>query len=270
MTTVQPRYGNGGRGHGRRLTDVELGESNVFGKADWMGIEEHKDRASRSRRKSRGNAQLAGGALAGAALVGSSDAGREQLGGMARMHRGLASQMPKTTSLGQRAKAHGVVHGAMVASPKLARGNAAIGLGALGAGLAARSYGQAVNGRRHERQVSRLRKERATIGKARFFDPEHRRQRRLGMAEAALAGGGIAGLVLGGRGAARTTKAIRAMATRGDKGTFNATVGGTKKGRRVLAAAPRELALLSGGAAATGGAVGVRQYAESRRGRGWN
>lgn len=107
------------------------------------------------------------------------------------------------------------------------------------------------------------------VGKSRFYDPESRRQRRLGMAEAALAGGSAAGLILGVRGAAKTTKLVR--------GKHPNIVGSAKevaelKHRvgRAVSAKPRELALLGGGAASGGGAVAVRRHAESRRGHPYN
>jgi hypothetical protein len=114
------------------------------------------------------------------------------------------------------------------------------------------------------------------VGKSRFYDPEHRRQRRLGMAEAALAGAGAAGLAVGGHGAVKSTKAVRALSTKVPKGggdglragTF-VTHGKTKAGKGILALRRRDAAALAGGTAGVGGALGLRSYAESRRGTAW-
>ncbi|HEY5787495.1 MAG TPA: hypothetical protein VIT65_22245 [Microlunatus sp.] len=112
------------------------------------------------------------------------------------------------------------------------------------------------------------------VAKSRFYDPEHRRQRRLGMGQAALAGAGATGLVLGGRGAVKSTKAVRDITTRvpgkSVKGVSNIKrYGDTESGKRILALRRRDAALLAGGTAGAGGALGLRSYAESRRGGAW-
>jgi hypothetical protein len=98
------------------------------------------------------------------------------------------------------------------------------------------------------------------FGKSRYYDPESRRQRRLGMYEAGLAGLGATGLVLGGRGAVKTTRSMRAGAK------FRPEL----KGKKVVSASGRNLAFLGGGVTGVGGAVAVNRHAESRRGRPMN
>lgn len=115
------------------------------------------------------------------------------------------------------------------------------------------------------------------LGKSRFFDPEHRRQRRLGMAELALGAGGAAGLLLGGRGIARTSRAARSVTGMSghskDDTALLMSLLQRKDGKRrlpTIVARGRDAAAFGGGALSAGGAVGVNRYAESRKGRGWN
>lgn len=94
--------------------------------------------------------------------------------------------------------------------------------------------------------------------KTRFFDPEHRRQRRLGAAQLALGAGGVAGLAFGVKGARKATKVL--------------DIGGLPRSKDLKGAVVmtrRQQAMLAGGTAGVGGAVGVNRYAESRRGRAW-
>jgi hypothetical protein len=107
------------------------------------------------------------------------------------------------------------------------------------------------------------------VGKSRFYDPESRRQRRLGAAQAALAGGAVVGTTLGVRGAAKTTKLVRGkhpniLASPKERAALLQRLGGA------VSAQPRDLALLGGGTASGGGAVALHRHAESRRGHPYN
>ena len=133
------------------------------------------------------------------------------------------------------------------------------------------SYG---NGAGHGRRMTDSEVE---VGKSRFFDPEHRRQRRLGAAQTVLAGGAIAGTAIGGRGVLRSTKALRSVTGVTVKHPDKATAASkTKRTREANAAlrgitgSRRDLLLLGGGLASGGGAVAVNRHAESRKGRGWS
>ena len=106
------------------------------------------------------------------------------------------------------------------------------------------------------------------VGKARSFDPEHRRQRRYGMGEAALIGaGGVLGF-RGAKGIRTSSRAARSIqwAAKGkpNEADLRAALSQGITARR------KDLAQLGGGVAGLGGAAALRQHAESRRGRAWN
>lgn len=107
------------------------------------------------------------------------------------------------------------------------------------------------------------------FGKSRFYDPESRRQRRLGMYEAGLAGGAVAGLGLGGKGIVRTSRLARKMPgvvseKNQDAQALRAAL------RHGVAARRKDVALAAGGTASGIGAVALNRHAESRRGRPMN
>jgi len=108
-----------------------------------------------------------------------------------------------------------------------------------------------------------------TFGKAdsyRRYDPEGRRQRRLGMGESALAlGGGYAGHK-GFRGIQAETKALRASKLRTEVGKPDVTVE-RKIGRKAIAVSRRNGLLFGGGAAAVGAAGALHHYGNTNRGR---
>lgn len=109
------------------------------------------------------------------------------------------------------------------------------------------------------------------VGK--LYDPESRRQRRLGMAEAGLAGLGAAGLIRGGKGIRDTTRAVRRVqGVTGSKDYAKDVylARDTLKSRKAIVANRKDAALAGGGAASLAGAAIVRQHAEGRRGRRWD
>jgi hypothetical protein len=233
----QPSFGNGGKGHGRRMKDDKK-----VGKAD----DSHRGRRA---------------AIGGTAGAGATTAAL--YGGVTHqaMHEWKkASPEPITVEQARR-----LVRGSL--NPKSAvktfarfkRGYVPVAA----AGAATGAVGGALSGRRRQ-----------PVGKSRFYDPEHRRQRRLGMGQAALTGAGAAGLAIGGRGALKSTKAVRALTVRAPKGSpkagsFSIAHGDTPAGKGILALRRRDAAALAGGTAGLGGALGLRSYAESRRGTAW-
>ena len=112
----------------------------------------------------------------------------------------------------------------------------------------------------------------------RMYEPEERRQRRIGMAQAVLLGAGAAGVGFGARGIRASTKAAHALK---EGGAAAKTVEGKKLvsahqeaashaiPHRAIVARGRHLGYLGGGTVALGGAAGLRQYAESYRGRAY-
>jgi hypothetical protein len=105
--------------------------------------------------------------------------------------------------------------------------------------------------------------------KKRDYNPEHRRQRRLGMAEAALVGGGLFSAVRGGRGIVRTSQLGRKIGgvTAKDKDSVRELHSALKHG---ITARRRDLAYAGGGATAIGAAGGLHAWGEGHRGRAWN
>jgi hypothetical protein len=122
------------------------------------------------------------------------------------------------------------------------------------------------------------------FGKTRSYDPEHRRQQRLGAATAVLGIGGLAAATHGGKGAVKTTKLVRGLETRtqvtpsgasltGNNSRANARhrkVGEYNFARRAAMASGKDLAFLGGGTAAVGAAGAVQGHANSRRGKAWD
>ena len=112
------------------------------------------------------------------------------------------------------------------------------------------------------------------ISKSRHYDPEHRRQQKLGAATALLTvGGGVAG-TKGVKGALKTTRELRALKTvptgfvkPGDKAS---TVGQHKLAQRVGMIGAKDAAWGAGGLAGVGGAAAVQSHANSRRGKAWD
>ena len=97
--------------------------------------------------------------------------------------------------------------------------------------------------------------------KKRDFNPEHRRQRRLGAYQSALLLGGGLAAQRGTRGMIKTTRSARAAAEllRGKKGDVPAL-------SRGILASRRDLAYIGGGTAALTGAEAVRHHSNSKRG----
>jgi MFS family permease len=99
----------------------------------------------------------------------------------------------------------------------------------------------------------------------RYYDPEHRRQRRMGIAEAGLIAGGAAVGAKGVAGAAKTTKFGRGV-LRG----VNAADPSKKISHRAIVAAPKNLAQLGGAAAAFTGAGAIHHHGNvAARGKAW-
>lgn len=149
----QPSFGGGGTS-GRRITDpVE--------KADWMGIEEHKRRSKDSRGTKRVGASVGAAGLTGAGLVAGTypGAGRELYGlsRVARMKPGNAAPFRLDPAGNVAGRARNIARGA-----KALPGGAALGasLGVAGIGSGIWAAGRA-NENRHDRAISRLRRQRA-------------------------------------------------------------------------------------------------------------
>lgn len=104
---------------------------------------------------------------------------------------------------------------------------------------------------------------------ARYYDPEHRRQRKLGMAEAGLAGAGLTATGVGGTRAYRDSRELRERVVQSNPNPNSPKLKvkdlpkGAGKG--ALRLTKTNAALLVGGLGATAGAAVVRQKAEGRR-----
>lgn len=106
------------------------------------------------------------------------------------------------------------------------------------------------------------------FGKAREYDYDRNRNRRLGAAEASLVlGGGYAGHK-GIQGTRADTKRLRDTKIRTAVGGKDKSLGEVY-GRRALAISRRNALLIGGGAAAIGAAGGVHQWGNSNKGRVW-
>ena len=108
------------------------------------------------------------------------------------------------------------------------------------------------------------------VGKAeRYYDPEDRRQRHFGMAQAAAGIGGAAALAHGGRGALKTTTLVR----RNSKITNEKLLRmGSKHGMKTnqLAVGPRDLAWMGGGGAGVGAAAAMEHHSNHPAGKAWH
>ena len=116
----------------------------------------------------------------------------------------------------------------------------------------------------------RVRERRKVTKRYRDYNPEHRRQRRIGAAEATLLGTGGTAAGFGGRGVYRDTKALRGLELRNIQGKTSGKLGQTAAGRGVVVLTRRNAGLLAGGGLALSGAAGVRRWAEGNRGRSYD
>ena len=106
----------------------------------------------------------------------------------------------------------------------------------------------------------------------RYYDPEHRRQRRMGASTAALAGLSGAMLLRGGAGMRSTAKLVRGELTRdasfiGPRQVVDAKNRATARG--ALHARKRDVAHIAGGLAAAGGAGTINYQGNHERGKHW-
>lgn len=115
--------------------------------------------------------------------------------------------------------------------------------------------------------VGRSRDNRRRVTKrVRDYDSEDRRQRRLGMAQAATAGAGIAGLAVGGRGVLRSTRAARKVG--GLNGTDKDAINLLRTAHQTgVVAQRRDLAALGGGLTGVAATGAIRQHAENPKNR---
>ena len=291
----ETRYGNGGKGHGRRMVDD-------------VSKAKHPEDRKHVGRWAAGGAAFGGAAGAyaghplgarGMALSGGANAVFGAAAGGAGKYARNRAARERREDIDRAVRAHVgkavSVKAALGGVPDRKTALKATGIAA-GGGLLA--YGVTPQGRKKAREgkvASNLarsnaayrnlpraqRKEIAqqlistydqaksgTVGKSRFYDPEHRRQRRLGAAEAGLTGGALAGLALGGRGVVRVSRLARkTQGIVGDSKDVKALRSALKHG---VAARRQDAALAAGGAAAGIGAYAVNRHAESRRGRAWN
>lgn len=176
---------------------------------------------------------------------------------------------------GEGAAAHGVAGRGGLTAGKLIRLRAAETLinrpravGAIGGGAALGTYGLGrIDGR--IKANARHRKEEASK-RYRDYNHEHRRQRRIGMAEAALIGGGGTAAGFGGHGIYRDTKALRGLEIAKPGRSGIERVGQSAAGRGAVALSRKNGLLLLGGGAGLAGAAGLRRWAEGNRGRAYS
>lgn len=134
----------------------------------------------------------------------------------------------------------------------------------------------------------------SVVGK-RYYDPEDKRQRRIGQTQAAASIAGAASTASGVAGIARGTKKARATAAAPERGAatnvrhlFEANDelkvrGGKPKmvhnvkpamteaqRRKLYSVSRRNAALTAGGLLGIGAATQISRHANSNRGRGWN
>ena len=100
----------------------------------------------------------------------------------------------------------------------------------------------------------------------RQYDPEHRRQRRMGNAEAGLTLGGGYAVHRGARGVQRETRELRDTKIQ-DRPTKPMTSVERKFGRKAIAVSRRNGALVAGGLGAFAAAGGVARHANNNKGR---
>lgn len=175
-------------------------------------------------------AALTAGAAAGAG-VGALSAGRKKL-----IKKSLVGSF-KARKIAEIEAAHTAAHKKHLQG--LARKTGRLAATGTGIAVASGALGEA-----HGRSVGKA---------ARYYDPEHRRQRRLGMAEAGLLGAGAASAGLGIKGAIKTTRSLRSAQKLRPRLTGS------------VAARKREIAGIAGGTAAVSGAGLVREKAENRK-----
>lgn len=109
------------------------------------------------------------------------------------------------------------------------------------------------------------------VGKrSRYYDPEHKRQRRIGAGEAVLVvgGGGLVGE--GTRRAYGDTKKLRAIPILNRGGTFGAKLGESEHGKGAIRVGKVPAALIAGGTGALAGASLLHRHAGSNRGAPYN
>lgn len=131
-----------------------------------------------------------------------------------------------------------------------------------------------------------------SVGK-RYYDPEDRRQRRVGQAQAIAGAGGAGAAGFGAKGIADDTKKLRQKSGTSEKGaatnraTLRRLAENAPEGKKpyiadlkpvldsadrkgLLKVTPKNAALLAGGAAGLGAASQITRHVSSSRGRGWN
>ena len=179
-----------------------------------------------------------------------------------------------------RAAASEYVPAVALGAPGMAGSMMAARAGKPGLAAAAQAAGYAGNylgaglGVRHAQARGHYKPEK--VAKTRSFDPEHRRQQKLGAATAVLGLGGAAAAVHGGRNIAATTKTARQITGVSTKTAGNQAQMTIKNARLRQAlrsgvhANKKDLALLGGGTAAIGGGGAVQVHANSRRGKAWD
>lgn len=229
------RYGNGGT-HGRRM----IAEPEDVTKRD----------SDRGRRQARNAA--AGGAIG--AVAG-------HAGALTRVAEGVHAQgHPRGLSYKATARHMNTPEGLRVL---YGRGSGNKRILATGAGVGALVGVAATKAKKESAS-------KADVSKAaRYYDPEHRRQRRLGAYESGLAGGGLAAAGTGGVRAMRDSKELRDTVVQSNPNP-NAKKLAIKdlpkgKGKGALRVTRGNAALLAGGTAALAGAGLVRQKAEGRK-----
>lgn len=270
----EPRFGSP-VSRGTRQTEARTSE--IY-KRDWQNISEHERRARDSRRTVRRGLVATGAAAGGAGVVLAHHADsrrkfgrtgplplKRQFAGMKNAAQGthLSYVTPRAWGASRKEAAGSAARYVKDVAPAVARhaphALALTGLGAVGAGgLAAAGAGR-LNEKRHDRAIARQRKARASRQpvekRYRDYDPERRRQRDIGAAEATLGIGGAAGAGYGGHRIYRDTKARRAR---------------LKKPKGVFEIHGKPAAALGAGLAGLAAVPAIHSWSESNRGKPWH
>lgn len=246
------------------LSNVRQGQSVLVPQpVSKSNITEYQRRSRDSRRTTNRGKNIAGAggaAITGAAVIGSrygAPVGMQTLNA-AKAVRGAANLTARGTKA-QRAAVPGATSAALKKNPY---GAAVLGgAGLMGAGGATAATGR-INEKRNDRKISNLRRQRSAVGKARAYDPERSRNRRLdhySTASAAAGGATLAGGAAQGAKSANSFGISRKLAANQKPGAaLRFMSGGLKSGGKAAGL----------GLAGTGMIVGADRIKSYQKGRG--